>query len=223
MQGPDIFQFGGGGPRLKANGGALEARNAADDGLVKLLTAGPCRNLTNARRSGTTPWESWYLGSLLIPSNFSNTAAVANKLYLTPFSVEENETLDRLAIRVSSGSAGSCRLGVYAVDLNTWAGSLVLDAGTVATTTTGSKILTVATQLSPGWYALASVFDATPTVGNGPPASHATALGFASDLSTRQIGTSAAFAFGALPSDFSGLTLAAEATMGAHVFMRRSS
>jgi hypothetical protein len=216
------LQYGIGGPRLKANGANLEARNAGDTAFAPLRTAGPCRNLTNARRYGTSPVESWYLGSLLIPSNFSNTAAVANKLYLTPFAVEEYETLDRLAIRVSSGSAGSCRLGIYAVDFNTWAGSLVLDAGTVATTTTGAKTLAVATQIPPGWYALASVFDATPTIGNGPPASHATALGFASDLSSRQIGASASFTFGALPSDFSGLTLAAESSMGAHVFMRRS-
>jgi hypothetical protein len=222
MQGPSIFQFGSGGPKIRANGANLEARNAGDTALAPLLTAGPCRNLTNARRYGTSPLESWYLGSLLNPANFSNTAASANRLYLTPFSVEENETLDRLAIRVSSGSAGSCRLGIYTLDLNALTGSLVLDGGTVATTTTGVKALTVSAQLSPGWYVLASVFDATPTLGNVLQTSHALALGYAADLSTRQPHLSASFTFGALPANFDGLTLAAETALGAHVFMRRS-
>jgi hypothetical protein len=223
MEGPAQWQFGSGGPRLKASGGALQARNAADDKLVELLTAGPCRSLTNARRSGTSPLESWYVGSYAILSTFTNLAATADKLYLTPFSVEEYETLDRLGLRVTAAAAGSCRLGIYALDLHALTGSLVLDAGTVSTGTTGVKTLSVSAALSPGWYGLASVFEAAPTIAQNPVSNQSPVLGVGADLSTRQHTISAAFTFDALPSTFAGLTLAGEAAMGAHVFMRRSA
>jgi hypothetical protein len=223
MEGPAHWQFGSGGPRLKVNGAAMEARNADDDGLVMLRTAGPAQGQVNLRRAGASPFESWYLPQALVVGTLTNLAATADKLYLAPFQVEENEIFDRQAIRVTTASAGNCRLGLYSIDIHAWTGALVIDSGTVATGSTGVKTLTLSQALTPGWYATAAVFDATPTLATWPASNSGICLGFAADLVTRQSIVSAAFTYGALPADFSGLTLAAESAFSSFVFHRRAS
>lgn len=89
----------------------------------------------------------------------------ANRLYLRPFPVPQTTTYDQIGLQVSALSAGNCRMGIYGPFTGSFASlPLVLDAGTFSTGTTGAKTITINQQLTPGWYILAAVFDATPTV-----------------------------------------------------------
>ena len=97
-----------------------------------------------------------------------------------PFWVGRTQSFDAVAVDVTvAGSAGSVvRLGVYKDDGTGWPGTLVVDAGTVDTATTGLKSITAGlgalTDLAPDlfWLFAASQGGATtqPTlraVGNG--------------------------------------------------------
>lgn len=72
---------------------------------------------------------------------------------LYPFYIYEDMTLDRIGCEVvtTPGGAGSVvRLVIYADDGNYAPGDLILDAGTVDTTATGNKNLTINQAVSAG-------------------------------------------------------------------------
>lgn len=95
--------------------------------------------------------------------NAGGITVTANRMYIVPFLVGKTTTFTRIGINVTTLAAGNCRLGIY----NASSGlptSLVLDAGTVSTGTTGSKEITISQSLSAGAYFLVAVFDATPIV-----------------------------------------------------------
>jgi hypothetical protein len=75
-------------------------------------------------------------------------------LYAIPFWVGATATYDRIATNIgTAGSAGAVtRLGIYNVAASGLPGTLVLDAGTVDSTTTGDKNITISQSLSPGVY-----------------------------------------------------------------------
>ena len=80
------------------------------------------------------------------------------EMYFTPVWVPIAMTADRLAINVTSGIAsGTTRLGIYSSDANGVPNALVVDAGTVATTSSGVKEATISQALTPGLYWLAAV------------------------------------------------------------------
>lgn len=127
---------------------------------------------------------------------------VANRLYLVPFSVGRTTTFDRIAIEVTTLSAGNARLGIYGPFTGSFASiPLVTDAGTVSTGTTGVKTITINQALTPGWYFLAAVYDATPIVRAFTGTSNLSMVG-AANLSGSNIDTVCyyAFTYGALPS-----------------------
>ena len=75
-------------------------------------------------------------------------------------------TLDRIAMEVTTGGAGSThRLGIYADDGTGRPGVLIVDAGTVSTTATGVKEATISQVLAAGLHWLATVQQ-----GGTPPA-----------------------------------------------------
>jgi hypothetical protein len=86
-----------------------------------------------------------------------------NNLILTPWRFETSISIDRIAIDVTTGgTVGSVtRLGVYA-DNNGIPGTLLIDAGTVDSTSTGVKELTIALTLAPGLYYFASASQGAP-------------------------------------------------------------
>lgn len=86
-----------------------------------------------------------------------------------PFAVPVAVTVDRIACRVTTaGSAGAvARMGIYQDDGTGYPGALVLDAGTVATTTTGVKEIVINQTLQPGLYWLV-------VGGQGAPATNTT-------------------------------------------------
>lgn len=80
------------------------------------------------------------------------------ELYFTPLWVPVAMTVDRISINVQSGIAsGTVRLGIYSSNANGVPASLLLDAGTVATTSSGVKEATISQALTPGIYWLAAV------------------------------------------------------------------
>ena len=102
---------------------------------------------------------------LTIPPIFGASGAftlVANKLYSHGIVITKTMTFDRIAIFVNTLSVGSVRLGIYADNGSVYPGTLILDAGTVDVSGTGTKSITINLTLTPGLYWLASVSDVVP-------------------------------------------------------------
>ena len=95
--------------------------------------------------------------------NTTGVAYTANTLYANFFVNYASDTFTRIGIYVSSAVAGNARLGIYNVE-NGVPTSLVLDAGTVSTGTTGEKEITISQALEPGVYCLAVILDAAPSL-----------------------------------------------------------
>ncbi len=102
-------------------------------------------------------------GALGVSGNVSVSTAVINKIYATPFLVLEDETFDRIAIYCNNGAAGNARLGIYA-NTDGYPSNLILDAGAVDTTDSGSKAISINQALSPGLYWLVALFSGTPGI-----------------------------------------------------------
>ena len=86
--------------------------------------------------------------------NFITQSLSANSVYYSPIAIGSRVGILSLAARVSTASAGSAvRLGIYNNN-NCRPGSLILDAGTIDSTTTGVKEITLGSTLylNPGWY-----------------------------------------------------------------------
>jgi len=97
----------------------------------------------------------WYASAFTI---FSPTIG---RIYYTPIFVTETTTFDRIAIYVNTFSAGTADLRIF----NWTAGlpsSLLLNAGSVDTGTTGAKEIVIAQQLTRGYYFLAVRLTAAP-------------------------------------------------------------
>lgn len=88
----------------------------------------------------------------------STGAPAVGVLHATPFWIPSDTTLDRIEIEVTTLIAsGVARLGIYTSALNGRPDALSLDAGTVATTTTGVKSITINKPLTMGLYYLVCV------------------------------------------------------------------
>lgn len=100
-------------------------------------------------------------------------AAVANQIYYQQFHLP-NQVVDRIGINVTAGSAGAARLGLYADNGAGMPGSLILDCGTVDTTSIATvEASFTAVRLPPGRFWSAAVFNATPTCTMGTAAGSA--------------------------------------------------
>lgn len=96
---------------------------------------------------------------------FSTLAVTADRLYALPFYIPSAPNIaDRIAIRVTTLSAGNARLGIYDNGNNLSPGALLLDAGAVSTSSTGIKTVTIRKGLTRGLKWLVVVFSVTPTV-----------------------------------------------------------
>lgn len=141
----------------------------------------------------------------------------ANTLVLTPFVLERPVFVSDLVAEVTTAVAStSVRLGIYQVIGTTVGGAgysvgLVLDAGTVDSSTTGSgKAVSAGINLGQGFYLIA-------TVSNGAPALRAysqnvldyglTQSGTAGQTPSAGLAKSDATAHAALPSTIDGTTL----------------
>lgn len=136
----------------------------------------------------------------------SATAVVANRLYAVPFFTgPAGITMTSLNLEVTTLSAGNARMGIYAADVNPpyYPAGLLLDAGEVATGTTGVKTIDITDALYIGtapsqllW--LASVFAVTPSI------RYVSQIGIIEIDATgaAQAGVSMTHTYAALPSAF---------------------
>ncbi len=123
-----------------------------------------------------------------------------NILYGVPIYVPTPTTYTSINIEVTTLSVGNLiRLGIY----NDGGGvptTLVLDAGTISTTTTGGKTIAISQALGAGWFWLAAVANSSVPVVRAASQTNALGwLGFTSGTdTTNHVGYSIAFTFGVL-------------------------
>lgn len=102
--------------------------------------------------------SGYYSYGQMLPAASAPLALTQDEMNLRPFVVSVRRAFDRIAARVSTaaGAGGVLRMGIYA-NGGGMPGSLIVDAGTVSSTSTGSKEITIAQTLDPGVYWLALV------------------------------------------------------------------
>jgi hypothetical protein len=131
--------------------------NTADELLFLKNSSGGLRTLGGpVQYSGIRP-NYYYTGPGLIYGSVDFTM-FPNRIYMTPFLMSKTQTITRIGINVGVTVVGGARLGIYNADEGL-PSSLVLDAGTVSTSTTGEKEITISQSLSPGQYFAAVLCD----------------------------------------------------------------
>lgn len=80
-----------------------------------------------------------------------NLALTQNKAYATPYYVPVTTTFVSIGVVTTGTASATTRLGIYS-DNNGVPGALVLDAGNIATATSGFKTITISQSLTKGWY-----------------------------------------------------------------------
>lgn len=146
-----------------------------DDRLNALLVAGTGITLTyndaantltvaSSVAAGGQPLPSWltgrYYGLQELGQVFGPGGGVitANRLYLAPLLVPTAKTVDRIGIWVAAAVASSnVRLGIYGAFNAAGTANLILDAGTIDSSTTGNKELTISQALPAGFVYLAAI------------------------------------------------------------------
>jgi hypothetical protein len=121
-----------------------------------------------APTTGPAPHPGMASGRLYLPSIASTLTSgtlAANILWAYPICIPDTYTLNTIRIQVNgTGTATLAELGVYN-NLRGLPNTLLLDAGTVTTTGTGTKIKSGLTQvLAPGWYWIVAALNGTCTV-----------------------------------------------------------
>lgn len=136
-------------------------------------------------------------------------ALTANRLYAMPFLVSGSHTFIRIAIMVSTLSAGNARMGIYTNTTNdVYPNALVAgtDVGEVATGTTGLKENVISwSPTTPGLYWLCVVASATPTVRAIAVGDAVPILGLSADFAVAH-GNAwyVAYTYAALPATYPG-------------------
>lgn len=104
-----------------------------------------------------------------VPINLAGSITLtANAIEASPFIVTRAMTIDRLQINVTGAGAGGtvARLGIYNNGTDLYPGTLLLDAGTVATDGVAVVAATISQALTKGLYWVVIVSDGTPTIKN---------------------------------------------------------
>lgn len=157
-------------------------------------------------------YQGRYYGGLTA-TTFTTLAVTAGVIYTAPIFIPQRKRYTNIALEVTAGSASSVRLGMYQ-DSGGRPGALLFDAGAVSCATpNGARGIGIDVIIDPGWYWLACLFSATPTVRAISQTNATVLLGWTSTTDvTRRVGCSVAQAFGALPDPITpGSVLAAGA------------
>jgi hypothetical protein len=150
-------------------------------------------------------------------------APAANRLYAIPYIVDYPMSFDFMSFKVTTlETNGEARLGIYN-DLNGVPGSLLVDAGTVATTGTGIKTLAIDQALSPGLWWLGIVFNtvATLVINQDATTEAELYLGATSSVQAPLCSAYVAHTYGVLPDPFGTPTYATDSCI--RLLMRRSA
>jgi hypothetical protein len=147
-----------------------------------------------------------YLVSCVSADPTASGNATSNTIYALPLTITRRVTVTRIGMAVATGAVGNGRLGIYE-DANGNPGRLVLDAGTVDTSTLGQKEITISQVLRPGLYWLVLVTNGTVSVTIFGGTDIVPILGFTSALA-RSLSKTRTFTYAALPADESAQTYA---------------
>lgn len=175
----------------------------ANDGSQRFGTSGQCAIMPDG--TITTPHQAgyqssvYYFGEMANPPGVATQAFGANILYFVPFFVRARTTFTKIGFNVSSAVAGNARLGIYYYSSGK-PDVLLLDAGTVSTSSTGDKEITISQTLSPGLYSLVILLDATPTLLSTSFAASAGGLFGQGTVGTPTQQLFATFTYAALPA-----------------------
>jgi hypothetical protein len=124
------------------------------------------------------PSSGTYIRSI---GNQTSAATTLNRLVYTNVDIGMTTAIDRIGVNITVLAASSTvRLGVYMANTSGFPGTLLLDAGTVASDTAGYKEITLTPlTLVPGRYWLAAVAQGgTPSVQINNSSSHVTGTGY---------------------------------------------
>lgn len=94
----------------------------------------------------------------------STRTMTAGRMFYMPLVIPNSITATRIGVNVTTALAGSARLGIYADSSGVPSGAPLLDAGTVDTSTTGEKEITISLALSPGLYWIVVVASSASTL-----------------------------------------------------------
>ena len=145
----------------------------------------------------------YFIGSNTAPGSNEFSNGNLSRLWAAPFQVPRAMSIDRLAVEVMTLQAAStCRLGLYRANANGEPGVLVVDGGTVDTSTTGAKEATVDVALQPGLYWTAWEFDVANVGLRGRGTGSALSLGWSSPGNQPEVILYVSHTFGALPDPF---------------------
>lgn len=167
----------------------------------------------------TENYDSWYT-CLTTGGDLQDGVLAANTLYALPLDLGANFRINRAGIRVTSGSAGYLRYGIYK-DTDGLPSRLLIDFGEFDVTASGRYKWSDSHKLREGRKWLAVLTDATPTVLCINPNYIIPVLGFSSGLDpTPRYGFQASYTYGPLPADFPATPDFIEAAPLPAVFLR---
>jgi hypothetical protein len=173
--------------------------------IINAIFAG--LNMTDIYNKDGYKYGSIKQGNLLstgfFPADYSNTTAmpyiyphgtitsgtvamVANTLYLVPYWIGVDQVYTKIGCEVTVGAGSTLvRMGVYTLTSNGMPFKLVLDAGTIDSSSSGIKIITISKRFF-GKYWFGCISAGTPTVRgvSGGSAFRSSMLGCGTDLAT---------------------------------------
>lgn len=131
--------------------------NLVFDGTNLILQNDPYDgDISSYRKTGTTSYEAWYSSLTSNSLSTNNTTQIRDVLRLYPIIISKTTTFTKIGVKITvAGTAGSVmRLGIYRSS-NNIPTDLVVDAGTVASDSTGLLSISVNVTLTAGLYFLA--------------------------------------------------------------------
>ncbi len=157
------------------------------------------QNFIFKRKSGR------YHGSSPMSGN-TQVAFTANTLYAVPFFIADVTTATSIGVHVTTAAAAkNIRLGIYKDNDSIYPGTLLLDAGTVATDATGVQEIVINQALGENTlYWLAAISNGTPTISSQISQSFWDLIGLTNAAFNVNIPGmySYALAYGALPDPY---------------------
>lgn len=127
-----------------------------------------CADIAESRVSAIPAANSGYItsGHDAAAGASSAVVLVANRLYLTPFRLDHENSITGLSASVSTAVASTkFRLGLYAVLSTGLPGALLAQTADLLSDTTGNKLGTITqTRYPPGWYFVGLLCNGAPTV-----------------------------------------------------------
>jgi hypothetical protein len=141
---------------------------AATPNAVKTANDNANTRLLQYATHWQTKYRSTYWYEAKNGGQITSSTYTQNRLYLYPLFIQETISIDQIGVECTAANASTTwRIGIYNSDSNGVPTTVLLDAGTVDTSTTGLKAITVSQTLNAGLYFIAGVWQGgsvTPTM-----------------------------------------------------------